>query len=123
MKITGTRCDDCPKLGIVDDLFKFYDNDNNLVSRVHQRILDTPDGFQARIIAQDISWLEFEKAELSKTGDNDIGRVFYEGHSGLLRLNSEYFSSVDQAQTQLEEYRQRSLTWLSQQMNALIEVV
>jgi len=123
MKIIGTRCDDCPVLGVVDELYKFYDQNNQLVSRIHQRVLDTPNGFQARLVAQDALWLEFEQKELAKTGPNDIALVFYEGHDGLLRLNSEYFQDLGPAKTQLSQYWQQSLTWLGQRMNAEIEVV
>lgn len=122
MSVTGTICKDCGTVDLHNETYKFYDDHDQLVAKLHRWIVQTPDGYQAKVVAKDQSWLEFETAELARPQPNLFDQ-FYGGHPGVLIINSEFVADLDLALGTLTQQFAQAQAWLSAKLGTAVEIV
>lgn len=122
MNITGSLCKNCRTNDVFSETYQFYNDDNQLVAKLHQWVLKTEHGFQAKVVAKSQEWIDFETAELARERPN-LFQAFYGKHPGVLILNSEIFYNEDQARRRMTDYFFRAKDWLDQRMGTTLEIV
>lgn len=122
MAITGALCKECGTGDVHSMTYKFYDDDNRLVAKLHKWIVRVDQGYQAKIVAKDSTWIDFETQELTRPRPN-LFEQFYGGHPGVLIINSEFVPNLQSALDILAQEFPRARAWLDARLGTPTEIV
>lgn len=122
MTLIGHICEECKTKDLYSETFKIFDDNNNLIGKLHKWVLETQDGYQAKVIAKSKDWIDFEIAELKKAKPN-LYSSFYSGHPGVLIINSSMFKQEKDAKDLMELNFQTAKNWLEEKLQSKIELI
>jgi len=122
MTLLGHVCNECKTTDLYNETFKVFDDNNNLVGKLHRWVLETPEGYQAKVIAKSKEWIDFEAIEIKKEFP-DLVTSFYSGHPGVLILNSAWFSQSQQAKQYMDLNFETAKIWLEEKLRAKIDIL
>lgn len=119
MFIAG-ECKQCAAPDVGAKTYHIYDKANTLVGKLHLWVLSNDGQYQAKVIAKDKTWLDFEAQEIQKDRP-DLFAAFYGGHPGVRIDNSGFLATQQQAEQQLEAKLASAKAWIEAKCGGCIE--
>lgn len=119
MYIAG-ECKHCAAPELSSKTYLVFDDANTLVGKLHQWVIDTGEGYQAKVVAKDKSWIDFEAEEIKKASPN-LFSAFYGGHSGVRIDNSALLNTEQLATEYLVSQFADAKSWLESKLSGPIE--
>lgn len=126
--LSGTLCTDCPTDGYFSEVYKIYNNNNQLKGFLFKKITnyipnesnDWLSGFEVRLTAVSDAWFVVEANAIAE--GKDI-RVLFENDPSVNIKRSNVFQNESDAVTFLNDNFSSSKSWLESQLGESIELV